>query len=39
MSDSIFDQIQTAAEYLRLELTSQEMANLSVEQELGEKDI
>ena len=39
MSDSIFDQIQAAAEYLRLELTSQEMANLSVTQGLGEKDL
>jgi DNA replication protein DnaC len=39
MSESIFDQIQAAAEYLRLELTSQEMANLSVTQDLGEKDL
>ncbi len=39
MNDSFFDQIQAAAEYLRLELTAQEMADLSVTQELGEKDI
>lgn len=39
MIDSVFDQIQTAAEYLRLELTSQEMATLSLKQELGDRDI
>ena len=36
MNDSIYDQIQESAEFLRLELTAQEMAALSVSQNLGE---
>lgn len=39
MNDSVYEQIQEAAGFLRLELTSQEMARLSVEQELGEAEI
>lgn len=36
MSASVYDQIQESAEFLRLELTAQEMATLSVNQNLGE---
>lgn len=36
MSESVYDQIQESAEFLRLELTAQEMATLSVNQNLGE---
>lgn len=39
MSDSVFEQIQEAAEYLRLELSAQEMAAISMNQELGEDGI
>ena len=39
MNDSVYEQIQEAAEFLKLELTSQEMARLSVENELGEAEI
>ncbi len=36
MSDSVYIQIQESAEFLRLDLTAQEMATLSVNQNLGE---
>lgn len=36
MSDPVYDQIQEAAEFLRLDLTAQEMAALSVDQNIGE---
>ncbi len=39
MNDSIFNQIQDDAEYLRLELTSQEMADLSLKLKLGEESL
>lgn len=39
MNDSVFDQIQKAAEFLRLELTAQEMAAISVEKGLREDGI
>lgn len=39
MNDSVFDQIQKAAEFLRLELTAQEMAAISVEKNLREDGI
>ena len=37
MSDSVYEQIQNAAEYLRLDLTAQEVATLSVGQNIGEE--
>ena len=36
MSDSVYIQIQESAEFLRLDLTAQELATLSVNQNLGE---
>lgn len=36
MSESFYDQIQESAEFLRLELTAQEMATLSINQNLSE---
>ena len=39
MSDSVFSRVQEAAEYLRLELTSQEMAEISVRLGFGEDGI
>ena len=39
MSDSVFEQIQEAAEYLRLELSAQEMAAFSMDQRFGEEGI
>ncbi len=39
MNDSIYEQIQEAADYLRLELTAQEMATIALEQELSEEGI
>ncbi len=39
MSDSVFNRVQEAAEYLRLELTSQEMAEISVRLGFGEDGI
>ncbi|MBO7403288.1 MAG: ATP-binding protein [Lachnospiraceae bacterium] len=39
MNDSVFTEIQEAAEYLRLELTAEEMASFSMTQELGETGI
>ena len=39
MNESIFEQIQECAEYLRLELTSQEIAALSLNQGIGEQGI
>lgn len=39
MNDSVFDQIQKAAEFLRLELTAKEMAAISVEKGLREDGI
>ena len=39
MNDSIYEQIQEAADYLRLELTAQEMATIAVEKELSEEGI
>ncbi len=39
MNDSVYEQIQEAAEYLKLELSAQEMAELSIEQGLGENGI
>ena len=39
MNDSVYEQIQKAAEFLKLELTSLEMARLSVEDKLGETEI
>ena len=37
MSESVYDQIQESAEFLRLELTAQEMAALSVSQSVSEE--
>ena len=39
MNDSVFEQIQEAAEYLRLELSAREMAAISMNQEFGEDGI
>lgn len=39
MNDSVYEQIQKAAEYLKLELSAQEMAELSIEQGFGENGI
>ena len=39
MNDSVFTEIQEAAEYLRLEFTAEEMASFSMTQELGETGI
>ena len=39
MNDQVFEQIQEAAEYLRLELSAQEMATISMDQEFGEDGI
>ncbi len=39
MSESVFDQIQEASEYLRLELSAQEMADLSIRLGLNEGNI
>lgn len=39
MSDSLFEKIQTAAEYLRLELDAQEMATIATDLSLGEAGI
>ena len=39
MNDSVFEQIQEAAEYLRLELSAQEMAAFSMDQGVGEEGI
>lgn len=36
MNESVYEKIQEAAEFLRLELTAQEMASLSMEQEFGD---
>ncbi len=39
MNESIYDQIQESSEYLRLELTAQEMADMSLHLELNEDNI
>ena len=39
MSDSLFEKIQAAAEYLRLELDAQEMATIATNLSLGEAGI
>ena len=36
MNESIFEQIHTEADYLKLELSCQEMANLSIEKSMNE---
>lgn len=39
MNNSLFEEIQTAAEYLNLDLNSQEMAQYAVDHEFSEKNI
>ena len=39
MNNSFFDQIQTAAEYLALDLSAQEMAQFAVDHEFNEENL
>ena len=39
MNDSLFDQIQASAEYLNLELSAQEMAELSIKSEFHDNEV